>query len=1196
MHLKEIEIENFKSFGKRTRIPILPGYTAITGPNGSGKSNISDAILFVLGPKSSRVIRAGKLTDLLFNGGQSGHRASECKVSLYFENSDKLIPIDSDVVKITRVVRLSDSSEEGYYSYYYINDKKSQLSEIEELLAHARISADGYNFVQQGDITKIVQMGPMDRRRILDDIAGISRFDDDIAKAEKERAEAEENIAKLNIIVDELRKQMKQLESDRECAMKYRDLRDKLILSKAQLAAKKKDEVESEISSIQNQIANYEQEKIKLENSIAEKKEEIAKLDEEFAQVEAKILEKGGQTAHEIKEKIDQIRIDLARATDAVATAEDQLQSLAEQARTMKEELKKITKELKELTGKRDETFSIIEGKNKELEELKESLSKMQESASESDAKLGKMQGEMDKLVKEITANEDSYRSLVIEQDKLMGKIERLRSEIVELEETRKTYEFELEDSEFNMKQLSSDKKNSAGELKKLQEEYYSKRNEEKKLYRESQELEEAIKSLTREYNRFKAEADAAKLVAEGYTHAVGRIIEARDKSEIKGIHGTISELCTVDEKYEDAISVAAGNRLQAVVVDDDTAAARCIELLKKHKLGRVTFLPLNKMIEGKSRGKAILASKKSLGYAIDLVEFDEKYRAAMWYVFGDTVVVNNLNEARAMMGGIRLVTLEGELIEASGAMIGGTLEKTGKIGVSASKIDKVASDLRTATEQSEKINARLWELKEQLTQLEDRIKTFSISDGGQEAKLSALEVKRKDFLQKIASKKEELDAKGKELSQTLDASEELKSRISELEMKIGELKKVRDQLGEKIQKATPKEIAQEMKQLETRMLELSTEIASLTSQKDTLAKQIELVETRRAEVESSLKGCMEQTAENKRKISENSEKMRSLEAELNGLRKIEESMGAEMEKLRKQRDDLYKQKSDCNADIDKFQSKIETTQDLVLGLKTKRGAAETTLQELINELQGYNIDLKQEKLPPISELKEVILKCETELNSLGVVNLRAIEDYDEKKQRFDSVKTEISQLTKQRSNLIKLVEELNEKKKFGLMKVFDSIRENFRRIYAELSGGGEADLILENPEDPLAGGLILRARPKNNKELRLEALSGGEKSLTALSFIFAIQQYQPSPFYLLDEVDMFLDGVNAENVARAIAKNAANAQFLQVSLRKTTLKEADHMIGVARLPSGISQVIVKPNIGDEMLESEETAQPQEAG
>ncbi|MDH4123075.1 MAG: chromosome segregation protein SMC [Thermoplasmata archaeon] len=1197
MHLKEVEIENFKSFGKRTRIPILPGYTAITGPNGSGKSNISDAILFVLGPKSSRVIRAGRLTDLIFNGGSSGHRASECKVSLYFDNGDNLIPIDTETVKLTRLVRLSESSEEGYYSYYYVNDKKSSLGEIEELLAHARISADGYNFVQQGDITKIVQMGPVDRRRILDDIAGISRFDDDIVKAEKERLEAEDNISKLNIIIDELRKQMKQLESDRECAMKYRDMRDRLVLSKAQLAAKKRDEVEKELATIQSQIQNYEKEKVQLQETTEKARDEIKHIEQQLSEVEAKIIEKGGDSARQTKEKIDQIRIDLARATDAVQTAEEKLTDLAQQIKITKEEVKKVNKELDQLEEKKKDLSGTIDEKGARLKELKSSLSKKQGEITESDEKLGKMHGDMDQLVKSITSKEDSYRGLVIEQDKFSGKIERLKSEITELEESKKTYEFELKDADWSEKQLATDKKSSAGEVKKLQENYYSKRNEEKKLAKESQELEEAIKSLTREYNRLKAEADAVKMVAEGYTSAVGRIIEARDKSEIKGIHGTVSDICNVDSKYGTAISVSAGNRLQAVIVDSDDVASKCIDILKKSKLGRVTFLPLNKMVEGKSRGKAMLAAKKSLGYAIDLVEFDDKYRAAMWYVFGDTIVVGSMGEARAMMGGIRIVTLEGDLIEASNAMIGGTLEKGGRIGApSHSKIEKVGSDLRTATEQAEKLNDRLWELKEELTNLEDQLKTASVSDGGQDAKMASIEMKKKEFAQKIATKNSELDAKGKELSESLDSLEDCKENIESIESEITALKKTRDELGEKIQKATPKEIAQALKKVEGEILELTTAVASLSSQRETIAKQIELVEARKSEFETALKSYIDETAANKKKITENKEKTQSLETELNALRKLEESMGAEIEKLRKKRDDLYKQKTDSEAAIDKHQSKMETTHDLIIGLKTKQGAAEIALNELIAELSTYTIDISQQKLPPISELKEIIQKCESEMNSLGIVNLRAIEDYDEKKQRFDTVRTEISQLSKQRTNLIKLVAELNDKKKFGLMRVFESIRENFKRIYADMSGGGEADLILENSEEPLQGGLILRARPRDNKELRLEALSGGEKSLTALSFIFAIQQYEPSPFYLLDEVDMFLDGVNAENVARAIGKNAANAQFLQVSLRKTTLKEADHMIGVTRLATGISQVILKPNIGDEMPEAEDVPEPQEAG
>src|SRR5512136_611871 len=243
MYLKEIELENFKSFARKTRIPILPGYTAITGPNGAGKSNISDAILFVLGPKSSRVIRAGKLTDLIFNGGKDKKPASETKVSLVFDNSDRLIPIDSDKVKLTRIVRVSDNVE-GYYSYFYVNDKRSSLGEFDNLLANARISADGYNFVQQGDITRIVEMTNLERRRILDDISGITKFDEEIQSAEKERLAAEENIGRLSIIYDELRKQMKQLEADRDGALKYKDLHDKMLTSQACLVVKRRESIE----------------------------------------------------------------------------------------------------------------------------------------------------------------------------------------------------------------------------------------------------------------------------------------------------------------------------------------------------------------------------------------------------------------------------------------------------------------------------------------------------------------------------------------------------------------------------------------------------------------------------------------------------------------------------------------------------------------------------------------------------------------------------------------------------------------------------------------------------------------------------------------------------------------------------------------------------------------------------------------
>jgi len=295
----------------------------------------------------------------------------------------------------------------------------------------------------------------------------------------------------------------------------------------------------------------------------------------------------------------------------------------------------------------------------------------------------------------------------------------------------------------------------------------------------------------------------------------------------------------------------------------------------------------------------------------------------------------------------------------------------------------------------------------------------------------------------------------------------------------------------------------------------------------------------------------------------------------------MERSMGDELNSLRTKRDSLYKKKTDTEANIEKVTTKIQTSCDFVLSLQTKVQESEKRLKEAEGELAQYSALKLPEEMPTVEDLKLTAAECERKMATLGAVNLKSIDEYEEKRSRFDGLKEEIGQLGKQRANLNKLVGELNEKKSAGFMKIFGGINDNFRRTFSELSGGGEAELLLENEQDPLAGGLIMKARPKDKKSVRMEALSGGEKSLTALSFIMAIQAHEPSPFYLLDEVDMFLDGVNAENVARAVKRSTKNAQFIQISLRNVTLKEADHIIGVTMQREGVSDIVMKPNIGD---------------
>jgi chromosome segregation protein len=1182
MYLKEIELENFKSFAKKTRIPLLQGYTSVTGPNGAGKSNISDAILFVLGPKSSRVIRAGRLSDLIFNGGKEKKPASQCRVSLIFENSDRLIPIDSDAVKLTRLVKLSENVD-GYYSYFYVNDRKSSLGEFEELLANARISADGYNFVQQGDITRIVEMSNLERRRIVDDIAGITKFDSDIQSADKQRATVEENVGRLSIILDEIRKQMRQLEKDREGALQYKDLHDRLVVSKAGLAVKHKESIEREMSSLQEQISVYTSEKEKAEEKRRELHEQLTEVSLKLSEAEREIAERGGEEAREIKEKIDNLRIEIARAKDACSNSQEMIESLQETRQAQQEDLDAVEADLKTLKEKLEPLGEIKEKKGKVLDGLRGVLEGHHDDFSKSDSELSSLQKEVTEFTVTINTKEEKMHALNLEQDRLAERLSRIKLDIANLEETKKTVEFEHKDSEWSIKELRSQTKVSSGELKRIQEEFHSIRNREKKLFQQAQDLENAIKTLTREYNQLKAEAEAADMVKKGYNMATVTLLEARDRGTIKGIHGTVAELADVDTDYSTALNVAAGNRMQSIVVDTDQVASDCIDYLKKGKLGRATFLPLNKMIDGRPRGKALMASKSSIGFAIDLTRFDEKYRSAFWFVFGDTVVVKNLAEARKLMGGVRLVTLDGELAEASGAMVGGTLNKNlVKFGAaSESRIEKKSAELRSATDQSEAVQTELAEVKARVVDLEDKIRESSTKDGGETMKISSLESRCKEFKQRIGSLATEIDTRNKEHSEVMDLLGKTKEDIERFREEIQRVRAEKDVKETRLLEATPHELSQKIKGLEKDILTLSDELAHINSDFQTITKQIELVTGRKDELSENLATTNEKSEDHRKRSKESAARQVEFETELKALLSMERSMGDKLNSLRTQRDKHYKLKTETEAGIENATTKIQTSGDFVLSLRTKTSEGEKRLHEAQSDLGQYSAVELPETLPSAEDMKSTVNDCERQISNLGAVNLKAIDEYEEKKSRHEDLKEEVSQLNKQKANLIKLVDELNAKKKIGFQKIFTAISGNFKRIFFELSGGGEADLLLENEEDPLAGGLIIRARPKDKKFVRMEALSGGEKSLTALSFIFAIQAFEPSPFYLLDEVDMFLDGINAENVSRAVKRSSKNAQFIQISLRKVTLKESDHIIGVTMQREGVSEVVMRPNIGE---------------
>ena len=1184
MYLKEIQMENFKSFGRKTVIPFYQGYTCITGPNGSGKSNISDAILFVLGPKSSKAIRAGKLTDLIFNGGPSKKPSKYTRVTLVFDNQSRVIPVDTDEVQLTRVVKLSPTAPDSYYSYFYVNGKSSSLNEFDTLLAHARISAEGYNLVQQGDVTRIVEMGRIDRRRVLDGIAGITQYDEDINKAEIKRKEVEDNLEKIDTLLGEVKKRTRQLSKDREDAMHYKEIKDKADTAKVQMAYKKKDSLEEQIVQGRDLITKYDTEQKDLEDTLSAQKKKYIELSKRLEDLDKRMSELKGEDAKATKDRIDELRLNVFKANDGIEKAKFNIKQLKDKKGALTNDLRKATKELDGLKTVVSKLEAEIETKQEDLKSKEDDLRELEESVTKTDSKALSVQREILLKKKELETAENERHQQLLEKDRAEERLERLSTEMAQLEESLKKVEFEVKDIDYQLSELGKDEKETSKKFHSLNEAYTDRRTRLEKLLKESRTLEETVIKLRRDYEMKKAESQAVESVQKGYSQAVEAILEARDKGTLKGIHGTIAELGNVKKEYEDALGIAAGPRMQAIVVDDDETAAKAITMLRQKNLGRGIFLPLNKMVMGRPCGKAIMAvrDQNSVGLALDLVEFKDEYKSAFWFVFGDTVVVKDLTTARKLMGGVRLVTLEGDLCEKTGAMIGGTVaHESMKFGqVKASDMDKIGKELQKATERSDKVSAEIKTLRAEMDRLEGDLKG-AVPDGSDASrKIGDLEFSRKEFIARRDAIKKDLAGMAKDKDATEQNVGKLNRRLTELEGVLESLNKERDDKNKALLKATPQELQKKIKGLRDGITELANEVRDMTTAHDTDKAKIELLEQRVKELEAEVQAAAKELSDNEEAVVKFKEAAIKNENELKTLQQVSTKADSEFNDIMTDRDKAYKDKTTLETQVEKVQTDLETKDDLILQQKDRIRALEEQLQEQMNEVQALNIKVTGE-LPPLAELEAIIKLAEKDMQALEPVNMKALEDYETEDKRRQEMEEEISRLRDQRSQLMKVVEELNGKKKTGLMKVFTAINKNFKKVFSQLSLGGEAELFLENPDSPFEGGLIIKARPKGKKVLRLEALSGGEKSLTALALIFAIQEYQPSPFYMLDEVDMFLDAVNAEAVAHLIKENTRNVQFLQITLRKATLDHSDHFYGVTISKEGISQVIADLNLQD---------------
>jgi len=1179
VYLKQIELENFKSFGGKLTIPLMEGYLAVTGPNGSGKSNITDAILFVLGPKSSKAIRAGKLTDLIFDGGKARDKADYTKVSLVFDNTDRMIPWDEDIVKLTRLVKLSQDGD-GYSSYFYVNDRKSSMTEFDSILMRARISAEGYNLVQQGDVTRIVQMGNLERRRVLDGISGIASFDADLDKAKNEKIEAEANLDRIGIIITELNTQLEQLEKDMVAARKYLEAQKQMDMAKAQMVYRQLESAEAEVTYTKEQITAHAEDIQKLQEKKDKLSQTVGELDRALKEKEAEIEAKIGPEYRQLKDKIENVKIEMATIKDRVERAEEDITEQETSISEYSEKLSGTESELQECISSLVATENELNDKTNALNSVKKDHDKLRKDISNAGGEITVLQKKLQDTEELIDKKAAEEQDAQVRVAKATAAADESALAISSLEEQVQAADFEIKDAEWNLKETTAG--SGIVDTKIMSDRIMAAKREEAEFEKQESEMSDAVNRLNLEYERLRTEKRVTESMGQG-SAAVSAIMALRDKGSMKGIHGTVAELATVDQEFEVALSVAAGGKMQAVIVDNDQVAADAINYLKREKLGRVTFLPLDKMMEGKPRARAIMIEKDVVGYAIDLIKFDKRYRAAFWYVLGDTQVVETLDEARRLMGGVRLVTKPGELIEASGAMVGGTLNKQSamKFGAaSESRMEKVGAELRVATDTLETLKQQLRNLRDEIRVMDNEFRSVSNATVGVQGKLGKLEAQLGEIREKKKRLAASMDAKRQQLVSDQGALDKAQKTLGKISAELSALRDEKTALRERVTAMAPADIQERLQKTQNSQFDLESHVNRLSAEKAAINAEKAGIENQKSVIQKQIDAAKKKIKEYQDLISSADENINKIKIELDGLKRIETDMESGIKDLRDAKDELVRKKYEAEGSKTSVTEKIETKRSFALTLEAKIVISAETIRQLKEEIALIKIEVNV-PIPSEQELQRTIRSCEAVMAKAGNVNLRAIEDYDERKARHTKLTDDVNSLNARIKELNGLMDSLNADKKKLFMETYNGVNTNFKVIYEDLSGGGEAFMRLENEESPFEGGLLINAKPKNGKLLRLEALSGGEKSLTALAFIFAIQEFQPSPLYVLDEVDMFLDSVNAEMVAKRVRKSSAKAQFIQVSLRKVTLATAEHLFGVTRQPNGISKVIIQPDLAE---------------
>lgn len=1175
MYLKSLELQGFKSFPDKVKLTFDKGLTAVVGPNGSGKSNIGDSVRWVLGEQSTKTLRGNKMEDVIFSGTVARKPVGFAMVTLTIDNTSGELQTEEKEVSVTRKLYRSGESE------YKINGKNVRLKDINELFMDTGLGRDGYSIIGQGRIAEIVSAKSGDRRDIFEEAAGISKFRYKKIEAQRKLDAAQDNLLRLNDIVSELEERVGPLKHQAEKAEKFVVLAEERKSLEISVWVNRLEELKVRLSELDESLLANKGEYENIEHDIEREEQKIqdgyAKMQESTIKIEelrSAILQTE-QSSSQFRADIAVCENDISHGENSLASVKKQLKDEKLQRENLDENVKEHIKRIEEIDRETEKVKAEIKAAREAFDRLDLKSRNVGESYDKAGSEINGLYIKQSELKSVIS----SSNTFVKEADEQLEHISGLKLQLSQQAEGYEKERSELEAVIDKTKEKLTDAANRANGYIKL---YNGKAEKLKALKKEH---DDTLLALKEKQQRRKVLSDLESNM-EGFARSVKAVMKASSQGRISGIRGTVAQLISTEQKYAPAIETALGGAMQNIVVENDTTAKRCINLLKEQKSGRATFLPMTAVRGSVLAEKRVYNEDGFVALACELVEFDSEYTGIINSLLGRTAVAEDIDAAAIIAKKygykFRIVTLDGQVVNAGGSFTGGSaahssgiISRRNELDALESEVSELSAKQEEIRKQFEKTEGEAKKLKyetEQLKAEHDEIASDKIKFESELSRASALweqtEVQLKDYgqqLERLAEKKSAASLKIKSSESELG---DVENKIEAAEKGLADKQGVQKELQEKREELSGK--MSELKIHETELVKdreaAGNELAALKQsgmEAVNHAKQLDEELKKYTELISEKKALIE---ERKKQLEQISSKIEGYNNDISSWQKIHSQQDMHITQLRSGLKAINESKERLSRDISRIEErKLSSQRDF-----------DSIISQLfeVYEMTRSEAEAFAVKIEDVMDAQKKLNEVKSKIRALGNVNVGAIEEYKEVSERYRFLSEQLDDVKSSKRELEKLIEDLTGDMCRIFAESFVIINNNFKEIFTELFGGGKAELVLTDPENVLESGIEIRVAPPGKVIKNLISLSGGEQSFVAICIYFAILRLRPAPFCILDEIDAALDEANVKKYAQYLKRFTDNTQFVIVTHRRSAMEEANVLYGVTMQEDGISKLL----------------------